>query len=112
MEHQDTRQGQLCFLPQLSSKFSPAFPLPGLGRPEARDPPADTLLLSHHDGAASETLVKTQNPTQQHDFCLSQAGPAALAWTPARHLGHLCPPARPALWQKGPGMGSRAQALP
>lgn len=25
MEHQDTRQGQLCFLPQLSSKFSPPF---------------------------------------------------------------------------------------
>ena len=41
------------------------------------------------------TLVKTPNPTQQHDFPLSQAGPAALAWTPACHLGHPGPTCLP-----------------
>lgn len=105
------KQGQLCFLLQLSRKFIPVFPAPGVGRPEARDPPADTLLLSHHD--KSSLRDSCQNPkTQQHDFSLGQAGPAAPAWTPARHLATLCPPARPALWQKGPGMWNRPQALP
>ena len=82
-----------------------------MGRPEARDSPADTLLLSHHD--KSSLRDSCQNPkTQQHDFSLGQAGPAVLPWTPARHLTTLCPSASPALWQKGPGMWNRPQALP
>ena len=54
------RQGQLCFLPQLSRKFTPAFPFPGLGRPKAQDSAADTLLLSHPDG--SSLCDACQNP--------------------------------------------------